>query len=154
MTSNLGSDLLLKKMEQKKGASWNKEELLAVVEPVLKSTFRPEFLNRLDEILPFLPLTLENMEKIVDLQLKRVAARLEEKGIFFKWDPKVVAHLAEAGYDPYFGARPLKRLIQNEVVNLFATAILEGKIPKNSKIYLTLRQENSHFKIAYELQKK
>ncbi len=153
MTSNLGSDLLLKKMEQKKGASWSKEELLTVVEPVLKSTFRPEFLNRLDEVLPFLPLTLENIEKIVALQLKRVAIRLEERGIIFTWDPQVVKYLAESGYDPYFGARPLKRLIQNEVVNLFSTAILEGKIPKKSKILLTLKQENSHWKVHYEIGK-
>jgi len=145
MTSNLGSELLLKKK------SSNKEELLATVDPLLKATFRPEFLNRLDEILPFLPLKLEDMETIVGLQLKRVANRLEEKQISLKWDPKVVKYLAQEGYDPAFGARPLKRLIQQEVVNLFATAILEGKIPKNSELLLTGQEREEAFKIGYEV---
>ena len=137
MTSNLGSDLLLKKSVS------TKEELLSVVDPVLKAAFRPEFLNRLDEILPFLPLKLQDMEAIVALQLKRVKARLEERQINLKWDAKVLKHLAAVGYDPSFGARPLKRLIQQEVVNLFATAILENNIPKNSDLLLTINKEGS-----------
>ncbi len=145
MTSNLGSDLLLKK------PAGTKEELLATVDPILKATFRPEFLNRLDEILPFLPLKLEDMESIVTLQLKRVAKRLEEQQINLKWDPKVVKHLAEEGYDPSFGARPLKRLIQQEVVNLFAPAILENKIPKNSDLLLTGHKRGDSFTIAYDV---
>ncbi len=151
MTSNLGSDLLLKKMEQKK--EWSKEELLAVIDPVLKSTFRPEFLNRLDEVLPFLPLKLEDMEQIVGLQLKRVADRLLERHIDLKWDQKILKHLAEEGYDPAFGARPLKRLIQQEVVNLFATALLEDKIPIHSQLLLTARKEGDHLSIEYEVKK-
>jgi ATP-dependent Clp protease ATP-binding subunit ClpB len=148
MTSNLGSELLLKKSAD------TKEELLSIVDPILKSTFRPEFLNRLDEILPFLPLKLGDMETIVGIQLKRVAARLQEKQIALKWDPKVVQHLAEEGYDPAFGARPLKRLIQQEVVNLFATAILENKIPKNSELLLTGKKQGDHFAIGYEVHQK
>lgn len=148
MTSNLGSDLLLKKKAE------TKEELLKVVEPVLKSTFRPEFLNRLDEILPFMPLQLKDMEAIVSIQLGRVATRLQEKHISLKWDPKVVKYLAEEGYDPSFGARPLKRLIQQEVVNLFATAILENKIPKHSELLLTGKKEGDHFTVGYEVKNK
>ncbi|MBX7066967.1 MAG: AAA family ATPase [Parachlamydiales bacterium] len=148
MTSNLGSDLLLKKNAE------TKEELLAIVEPVLKSTFRPEFLNRLDEILPFLPLQLKDMEAIVAIQLARVANRLQEKHISLKWDPKVVKYLAEEGYDPSFGARPLKRLIQQEVVNLFATAILENKIPKHSELFLTGKKDGDHFTVGYEVKNK
>lgn len=144
MTSNLGSDLLLKKRAN------SKEELLAIVEPVLKETFRPEFLNRLDEILPFLPLKLEDMQSIVSIQLSKVANRLEDKQIHLKWDDNVVKYLAEEGYDPAFGARPLKRLIQQEVVNLFATAILENKIPKKSELLLTGSKENGHFAIRYQ----
>ena len=150
MTSNLGSDLLLKKLEQKK-ENLTKEELLAILDPVLKSTFRPEFLNRLDEILPFLPLKLQDMEKIVSLQLKRVADRLEEKHISLQWEPSVVKHLAQEGYDPAFGARPLKRLIQQEVVNLFASAILEDKIPGNSRLLLTGHSEGEGYKIEYQV---
>ncbi|MCC6128186.1 MAG: AAA family ATPase, partial [Chlamydiae bacterium] len=148
MTSNLGSDLLLKKMSQKKEV--DKEELLATVDPILKSTLRPEFLNRLDEILPFLPLKEEDMEKIVSIQLKKVALRLQEKHISLDWTSAVTRHLAEEGYDPAFGARPLKRLIQNEVVNLFATAILEGKIAPQSSLRLTGRKQGDSFQIGYE----
>ncbi len=147
MTSNLGSDLLLKK------SATTKEELLAIVDPVLKATFRPEFINRLDEILPFLPLKLQDMETIVTLQLKKVASRLQERQITLTWDAKTVKHLAAEGYDPSFGARPLKRIIQQEVVNLFAKAILENKIPKNSEILLTGKNENDQFVIGYEVKK-
>lgn len=148
MTSNLGSDLLLKK------SAATKEEILSIVDHILKATFRPEFLNRLDEILPFLPLKMQDMETIVALQLKRLAAQLQERQIALKWDSKVLKHLAEEGYDPAFGARPLKRLIQQEVVNLFATAILENKIPKNSELLLSGRKEGDHFAITYEVKNK
>ncbi|MBS0625472.1 MAG: AAA family ATPase [Verrucomicrobia bacterium] len=151
MTSNLGSDLLLKKME--KGKEVSKEELLATVDPLLKNTFRPEFLNRLDEILPFLPLQLKDMEKIVSIQLKRVAQRLAERHVSLHWTPQVVEHLASEGYDPIYGARPLKRLIQSEVVNLFASAILEGKIPAHSDLQLTGRKQGDSFQIGYEIKK-
>lgn len=149
MTSNLGSDLLLQKMETKK--EWTKEELLATLQPILKTTFRPEFLNRLDDILPFLPLKLQDMEKIVSLQLRKVKERLAERHITLKWDSQVVKYLAHEGYDPSFGARPLKRLIQNEVVNLFATAILEEKIPSHSELLLTGKKVNDHFSLSYEV---
>jgi ATP-dependent Clp protease ATP-binding subunit ClpB len=148
MTSNLGSDLLLKKTAN------TKEELLAVVDPILKATFRPEFLNRLDDILPFLPLKLQDMESIVSLQLKRLASRLEERNISLKWDAPLLKHLAEEGYDPSFGARPLKRLIQNEVVNLFATAILENKIPPQSELLLTAHKKGDNFAIDYAVKKR
>lgn len=148
MTSNLGSELLLKQTAS------TKEELLGIVDSILKSTFRPEFLNRLDEILPFMPLKLQDMETIVGIQLKRVANRLQEKEIELKWDPKVVQYLAHEGYDPAFGARPLKRIIQKEVVNLFATAILENKIPKNSELLLTGKKEGAHFTVGYEVKNK
>lgn len=145
MTSNLGSDLLLKK------PAGTKEELLATVEPVLKATFRPEFLNRLDEILPFLPLKMQDMESIVSIQLHRVAARLAEKQVSLKWDAQVLKHLATEGYDPAFGARPLKRLIQQEVVNLFATALLENKIPKHSELLLSSRKQGDLTTLVYEI---
>ena len=145
MTSNLGSDLLLKKTAK------TKEDLLTVIDPILKKTFRPEFLNRLDEVLPFLPLKLEAMETIVALQLKKLADRLEDRQITLQWDPKVVEHLAKEGYDPDFGARPLKRLIQQEVVNLFSTAILENKIPKNSLVHLHGTKEGESFQLKFNV---
>ncbi len=149
MTSNLGSDLLLKKLEGKK--SLLKEELLDILEPILRSTFKPEFLNRLDEILPFVPLQLKDMEKIVVLQLGKVKERLTERQIALSWEEPVIEYLAEEGYDPIFGARPLKRLIQRDIVNLFATAILEDKIPAHSKLLLKGHAKSGQFQIHYEV---
>jgi ATP-dependent Clp protease ATP-binding subunit ClpB len=153
MTSNIGSDLLLKNLEQK-AEGWSKEQILALINPILNSTFRPEFLNRIDEILPFLPLQFKDMEQIAILQLKRVAERLHERRITLTWDRQVVEHLAKEGYDPAFGARPLKRIIQQEVINLFATALLEEKIPPESKVLLTSKQIADEFTLHYEILKK
>ena len=147
MTSNLGSDLLLKKQAS------TKEELLALLDPAIKATFRPEFINRLDDILPFLPLKEEDMEKIVTLQLKRIASRLSERHIQLEWPQKVVKYLAEKGYNPDFGARPLKRLIQNQVVNLFASALLAGEIPESSQVQLTAAKQKEDFVLGYEVLK-
>lgn len=137
MTSNLGADQILEQIRQKP-AGWSKEEMLGIVEPILKRHFRPEFLNRLDEILPFLPLQETEMEKIVEIQLKNIASRLQEKQISFQWKPAVTAYLAKEGYDPLYGARPLKRLIQHEVVNLLSTALLKGEISNNQKVELKI----------------
>lgn len=142
MTSNLGSDLLLKQK------AWTKESLLKTLDPVLKSTFRPEFLNRLDEILPFLPLQIEDMEQIVALQLEHVRGRLRDRHVGLKWDQKVLAHLAQTGYDPSFGARPLKRLIQHEVINRFASDLLEGKIPPHSTLELTAKGDAIDYRVV------
>lgn len=132
MTSNLGSQQLLEKMEQHRTLS--KEAILDLLDPILKAHFRPEFLNRLDEVLPFLPLKKEDMEKIVIIQLNTLAKRLAERHITLHWEHGVTLYLAEAGYDPFFGARPLKRLIQQEIVNMLSNALLEGKIPGDSTL--------------------
>ena len=149
MTSNLGSDILLQKMEGKK--EWSKESLLEILQPLLRSTFRPEFLNRLDEILPFVPLKQKDMEKIVALQLELVKKRLLERRITLKWNDAIVEHLAEEGYDPIFGARPLKRLIQQEVVNTLASGLLEEKIPSHSEVLLTTEEKKDRIAIHYEV---
>jgi len=142
MTSNLGSELLLK------NEAITKEELLAIIDPILKSTFRPEFLNRLDEVLPFLPLQLKDMQHIVSMQLEKVAARLADRDISLSWDGSIEKHLAEEGYDPAFGARPLKRFIQKEVVDKVALAVLEGKVPPKSKLKLSLKGEVVDWKVT------
>lgn len=147
MTSNIGSDKLLSKMEEKK-TSLNKEEILAVLEPAIKTHFRPEFINRLDDILPFLPLQEKDMEKIVLIQLHQVEKRLQERKASLIWKDDVVKFLAKEGYDPHFGARPLKRLIQQDVVNMLAKAILEGKVPPGSRIELFLKGDHIDFKIT------
>ncbi len=136
MTSNLGSDQL---MEAIKKENLTKERVLETVEPVLRQHFRPEFLNRLDEILPFLPLQEEQMAQIVEIQMDRVVRRLAERHITLSWGNEVIQHLAKEGYDPAFGARPLKRLIQHEVVNPLSKALLEGRIVPNKEVKLTVK---------------
>lgn len=140
MTSNVGSEQLMQAMRGSRQLL-TKEAVLATVEPALKSHFRPEFLNRIDEILPFLPLHEEDMEKIVTIQLQRVAERVAERHIKLEWDESVSKYLAKEGYDQLFGARPLKRLIQHEVVNLLSRALLEGKIGPNKKVRLIMEGE-------------
>jgi len=131
MTSNLGSEQLLSHQ-----GALSKEAVLKIVDPIVKSHFRPEFINRLDEILPFLPLQEKDMEKIVLIQLEAVKKRLEERGITLEWSPESLTYLAKEGYDPIFGARPLKRLIQHTVVNRLSNAILKGEIASGDSIEL------------------
>lgn len=145
MTSNLGSDLLLDKMERLH-KTLDKEEIMLILEPVIKKHFRPEFINRLDDILPFLPLREQDMEKIVSIQLNLLVKRLQGREVELSWTHDVLAHLAKEGYDPVFGARPLKRYIQQEVVNQLSKGILEGKIPPKSKIKLEMSNNQIVFK--------
>lgn len=145
MTSNLGSDRLLEEMKKNR-SELSKEELLKIVDPVVKAHFRPEFVNRLDDILPFFPLHERDMEKITVIQLDLLAKRLKNRDVDLSWDKEVLTHLAKEGYDPVFGARPLKRYIQQEVVNQLSNAILEGKIPPHSKIHLEMKNGKIGFK--------
>lgn len=137
MTSNLGSDLLQQNLQQHT-ENLTKENILAIVDSALHSHFRPEFLNRLDDILPFLPLQRRDMAQIVHLQLKRVQERLCDRDIVLQIDEAVVNWLAEEGYDPGFGARPLKRLIQQKVVNPLSVAILDGHLPAGTTVAMHL----------------
>lgn len=144
MTSNLGSDLLMEKLEKSK-KTMSKEEIMAILDPVIKMHFRPEFLNRLDDILPFLPLRREDMEKIVSIQLEQLRHRTLEREIKLSWTEEVVTLLADQGYDPFFGARPLKRLIQQKVVNLLSKGILEGKIRSDNSVELLVKEGEIHY---------
>ncbi len=136
MTSNLGSDLLLQKQESEKKLL-TKEAILSILEPVIHEHFRPEFLNRLDDILPFLPLRKEDMKQIALIQLRRLAIRLLDRKITLSWEEKVLNMLSTEGYDPLFGARPLKRLIQEKIVNMLSDAILRGELSSDQSILLT-----------------
>ena len=124
MTSNLGS-------------GQNEKEMMEV----LKSFFRPEFINRLDEIIIFHNLKKEHIRSIVDIQLKRLQERLADRHITLKLDDKAKNWLAENGYDEAFGARPLKRLIQQEVENPLAIKLLEGKIKDNSTVTISANKD-------------
>jgi ATP-dependent Clp protease ATP-binding subunit ClpB len=148
MTSNLGSDTLMSRLESSR-KEMTKEELLSIVEPALRAHFRPEFLNRLDDILPFLPLTEPEVEQVATLQLNRLASRLLDRSITLHWTPALTAHLAHEGYDPAFGARPLKRVIDTQVTSKLASALLEGDIPEGSAVQLDV--ENG--RVKYRLEK-
>ncbi|MEZ5314620.1 MAG: AAA family ATPase [Chlamydiales bacterium] len=146
MTSNIGSEQLMSAIQSGQAEFLiTKEEVLKKVEPLLTQYFRPEFLNRLDEILPFLPLQQKQMHKIVLIQIDRVVNRLKEKQIQLLWDENVIDFLAQEGYSPAFGARPLKRLIQNKLVNLLSKGILEGQISSNSTIKIRLHDHQIVF---------
>ena len=137
MTSNMGSQIIQEKFENLKGGIEASTEAAKVeVLGLLKQTVRPEFLNRIDEIVMFTPLTNANIAQIVGLQLKSVTKMLAQQGITMDATPDAIAYLSEKGYDPQFGARPVKRVIQRDVLNKLSKEILAGKIKTDSIILL------------------
>ncbi|MBT7268446.1 MAG: ATP-dependent chaperone ClpB [Rhodospirillaceae bacterium] len=129
LTSNLGADLLANQEE-----GHDSIELKDDVMEIVRASFRPEFLNRLDEMVLFHRLFREHMGAIVDIQLERLRTRLEDRKIVLNLDQASLAWLADAGYDPAYGARPLKRVIQRSLENPLATSILDGKISDGDEI--------------------
>ena len=137
MTSNMGSQIIQEKFENLKGSIEVTTEAAKVeVLGLLKQTVRPEFINRIDEIVMFTPLTNANIAQIVGLQLKSVTKMLAQQGITMDATPEAIAYLTEKGYDPQFGARPVKRVIQRDVLNQLSKEILAGKITTDSIILL------------------
>ena len=141
LTSNLGSELISDN-DVTNDPSTNIDEL---INQELKSNFRPEFLNRLDEIINFEPLKKETLLKVVDLQLNRLRERLEAKGIELEIDDDVLSLITELGYNPSYGARPLKRVIQKELESEIAKYILKGKYKEGS----TIKIENKESKLIF-----
>ena len=137
MTSNMGSQIIQEKFENLKGGIEAATEAAKTeVLGLLKQTVRPEFINRIYEIVMFTPLTDKNIKEIVGLQLKSVIKMLAQQHITMDATPEAVAYLAEKGYDPQFGARPVKRVIQREVLNQLSKEILAGKVTTDSIILL------------------
>jgi ATP-dependent Clp protease ATP-binding subunit ClpB len=137
MTSNMGSQIIQEKFENLKGSVEAATELAKVeVLGLLKQTVRPEFINRIDEIVMFTPLTNANIAQIVGLQLKSVTIMLALQGITMDATPDAISYLSEKGYDPQFGARPVKRVIQRDVLNQLSKEILAGTIATDSIILL------------------
>ncbi|MEQ8907061.1 ATP-dependent chaperone ClpB [Ekhidna sp.] len=140
MTTNIGSGVIqesFEKMDEKNPEPVIEETKNQVFE-LLKKSVRPEFLNRVDETIMFRPLSKEDLQKIVGIQFKIIQKRLEENGIKIEADNKVLAHLGKIGFDPQFGARPLKRVLQREILNELSKEILAGNIAKDSVIGVTL----------------
>jgi ATP-dependent Clp protease ATP-binding subunit ClpB len=128
MTSNIGSPWIL----EHSGDDW--EEVETKVREALRQAFRPEFLNRVDETLVFEPLGREELERVVGMQLDRLAVLTRERDVDLRVTPAARRQIAEAGYDPAFGARPVKRAIQRLVADPLAMAFLEGRFQDGDEI--------------------
>ncbi len=144
MTSNMGSQLIQEKFE--KLTEFNKDELMAEakigVMEQLKRSIRPEFLNRIDEVIMFTPLSREDVRSIVDLQMSILLKQLGEQGIQIELSGEALDWLAQLGYDPTYGARPLKRVIQKRILNELSKAILSNSINRDSKVKIELDDKN------------
>ena len=138
MTSNLGSQYIQQQFEHLNDT--NREEVIdkakVAVMDMLKKTIRPEFLNRIDETIMFLPLTKEQIGDVVRLQLERVKEMLEPQGINLEWTDPAINYLAEVGYDPEFGARPVKRAIQRYVLNDLSKSLLAGTVNRDKPVVI------------------
>ena len=144
MTTNIGSGLIQENFEKLDELNPEPviEETKNQVFELLKKSVRPEFLNRVDETIMFRPLGKEELQQIVGIQFKLIQQRLEENGIKIEADDRVLMHLGEVGFDPQFGARPLKRVLQREILNELSKEILSGNIAKESVIGVTLSDKN------------
>jgi ATP-dependent Clp protease ATP-binding subunit ClpB len=137
MTSNMGSQIIQEKFENLKGGIEAATEAAKLeVLSLLKQTVRPEFINRIDEIVMFTPLTTANITQIVGLQIRSVTKMLVQQGITLDATPEAIAYLSQKGYDPNYGARPVKRVIQREVLNELSKEILAGKITTDSIVLI------------------
>jgi len=136
MTSNIGSQIIREKLE--KVTAKNREEIMdqtkEEVLQLLKQTIRPEFLNRIDEIIMFQPLSASEIRQVVALQVHIISRMLEKNDIRLRATDKALDHIAKIGFDPQYGARPIKRVIQKSILNELSKMILEGKVNKDSEI--------------------
>ncbi|MEA4978890.1 MAG: ATP-dependent chaperone ClpB [Petrimonas sp.] len=148
MTSNMGSNVIRENFE--KITERNREEIVEntknLVMNMLKQTIRPEFLNRIDDIIMFAPLNQDEIAQIVRIQLDNVKKMLQENGIALEYTEEAVKSISEAGYDPEFGARPVKRVIQRKVLNQLSKDILSGKVDNSKPIVIDAVDENVYFR--------
>ena len=148
MTSNLGSDIIRERFEKMKEE--NREEVIEQTKDelfeLLKRSLRPEFLNRIDDIIMFRPLTKEDIHEIVGLQLEQLKAKLAKQDIELEVSKAAIDWLAEEGYHPEFGARPLKRVIQRHVLNELAKEMLQDKIKPHSRVFLEMENGRPVFR--------
>lgn len=157
MTSNIGSHIIRERFaEIMKG---NREQVIEdtknEVFELLKQTVRPEFLNRIDEIVMFQPLTRPEIRQIVGIQFKQIQHRLQEQGITLEADSEVLDFIGDEGFDPQFGARPLKRVLQRRVLNALSKEILSGRIQKDAVVGMMMNEDETGSKdiIFYNVDK-
>lgn len=153
MTSNVGSQYLRAMSGLGFSASENdkkeedEESYRGKIKNALRDSFRPEFLNRIDEIIIFNPLRPSDIEKIVDLQLAKIEERLEEKKIKVTIEPAAKKYLSKEGFDPEFGARPLKRLIQKMILDILADKIIRGELKDGGRVKVNFKADSLVFKL-------
>ena len=152
MTSNVGSDIIYRSKTvgfqgERKDSGVGEKEMREKVMASLRENFKPEFLNRIDEIIIFHPLQKKDLEKIVDLQLQNVQERLLKKSIVLRIQAPVRTYLSGKGYDPLYGARPLKRVIQSEILDELALKIIEGKITEGDKVKVSMKNDRIEFSL-------
>ena len=148
MTSNIGSHIIQENLAglTEENQDIKIEKTQGEVMDLLKKTIRPEFLNRIDEVIMFKPLTRSETNDIVKLQFNGVKKMLEENNISISITENAIDKIAEIGYDPLFGARPLKRVIQREVLNQLSKMILAGKLLPNESILVDFKNNKFVFK--------
>jgi ATP-dependent Clp protease ATP-binding subunit ClpB len=137
MTSNLGSELILDKRDYK--------EIKREIHELLYKNFKPEFLNRIDEIITFKPLNSETIKEITLIEIKKLSKLLKPSKISLDITKDAISKLAELGYNPALGARPLKRVIQQEIQDKLSILILEGKLLPNTTIKIDYREDKFIF---------
>lgn len=136
MTSNMGSHIIQEKFENATNMEQASEDAKVEVLNELKQQVRPEFLNRIDEVVMFTPLSKNNILQIVDIQLQSVFKMLAQQNIHMEATAEAKEFLATKGFDPEFGARPVKRVVQKEVLNRLSKEILSGNVKADSMILL------------------
>jgi len=157
MTSNIGSHIIrerfagIDKHNRDEIIDQTKEEVFEL----LKQTVRPEFLNRVDELVMFQPLTRREIRRIVDIQFRHIQERLAEQGITIEADEEVLDFIGQEGFDPQFGARPLKRVLQRRILNALSKEIIAGRIQKNAVVGMMLNEDDKGTRdiIFYNLDK-
>ena len=137
MTSNIGAKLIQD--------SDNYDNLKEQVFQAMGNFFRPEFLNRVDEMIIFHKLSRENVKEIIEIQLKQLADRMKQRNIKLSYDDEVLNKIVEIGYDPQFGARPVKRTIQNYIENEIAKLLIRGDFEENQTIKIKVDDDSFNF---------
>ena len=147
MTSNIGSHLIQERLENSENKDQEKmlEGLRKELMELLRKTIRPEFLNRIDELIMFTPLSHEEIKGIVKLQINRLSDRLVSKNIDLEVTDEAVEWISKAGFDPQFGARPIKRIIQRDIINNLSKAILSGTVFKDRKVLIDCKDNQIIF---------
>ena len=143
MTTNIGSQIIQENFEKITDSNYFEviEETKDQVLEILRKSVRPEFINRVDEIIMFRPLTKRDIRKIAEIQFGLIQKRLMESGVKLDISERALGRLAKLGYDPQFGARPLKRVLQREILNELSKQILAGKVNKDSVIFVDMKNE-------------